>query len=132
MPNPDGTTTDFWAPETKVTVTPTYTLTYPNALPPDAVVNDPVSFTLQIDGEQGMSSHIGAHHWSYDVMDPSAEFTAQSGACGHAGGGVPGLFTVTCQWMAPGTYYVHGHLRIQVGEDLKDYWGPVMRVDVAG
>lgn len=89
--------------------------------------NENLVLPLSVHGPSGSSNHIGAHYWTSQVPDPTAQFNQQAGACLHQAGNYPAAFSVVCSWGTPGTYYVYGHLRENSGTD---HWASPIQVHV--
>jgi hypothetical protein len=102
--------------------------------PSTGTVNQNVTFQLEIKGgPMRTSDHIGGHYWNNQTTDPTAEFAQQAGACVHVPGvnSFPATFNVTCRFAAPGTYYVHGHLRYVDGETTRNFWTVVQPITIS-
>jgi hypothetical protein len=109
-----------------------FTLTV-NDLPARTMAGGTISMMLNIQGSPEVTSdHIGAHYWNFTTTDPTADFTAQAGACKHVEGSAtaPGAFPVSCTFEKPGVYYVHGHMRTTHDGQIVNWWSKGHKVVV--
>jgi hypothetical protein len=105
-----------------------------SGIPTNVAMGENFTFQLTIAGPvQRQSDHISAHFWSFDTMDPTANFAQQAGACVHVPGGgpMPGEYSVVCKFTAAGMYYVHGHARYSENDELVNWWTSSLPVTAA-
>jgi len=115
----DTTGKDHWAPRVEVVVKAHYSLALGGPVSVKVQPGESITFGLTMSGgPPDQSSHIGAHYWTTETKDPTADFGSAAGACGHTSGSVPNAYQITCKWSAAGTYYLFGHMRTGDGTNF--------------
>lgn len=94
-----------------------------DGLPTQVKAGEPVAFAVRVQGPPGNSTHFGAHFWNASQEDPTGRLGVASG-CAHPAGdhNLPGTVTTSCVFPAPGTYYVRGHMRVEIGPERYNFW----------
>ncbi len=82
-------------------------------------------------GSGATTTHFGAHYWDQSTDDPDGDF-GLAGGCSHVQGAteVPGSLEVTCENLSDGTHFFRGHLRLQQGDELLNFWSEEFAIHV--
>lgn len=124
----NGNTLDYWTVARHVVVHEPYTLSVANP-PSQARAGGSTLFVMDVNGDEGISTHLGGHYWTEAPADPTAAI-GDAWGCIHPEGQsrLPGTFSVECAFDDAGEYTVRGHMRMELDGRQFDFWSEPFQV----